>query len=101
MVPSLSILTNDEVKFTSIKTTELSLDEISRIVPRTEFRDNDVGVYITADGDLKLGILFRLPLEDSKKLACKLVGSCSNSLSTEGKSSLTEVGNIWLHPYSI
>ena len=35
MVPSLSILTNDEVKFTSIKTTELGLDEISTIVPRS------------------------------------------------------------------
>ena len=72
MVPSLSILTNDEVKFTSIKTTELGLDEISTIVPRTEFRDNDVGVYITADGDLKLGILFHLPLEEAKKLLVKI-----------------------------
>ena len=35
MAPSLSILTNDEVKFTSIKTTELGLDEISTIVPRS------------------------------------------------------------------
>ena len=47
MVPSLSVLTNDEVKFTSIKTSELRLDQISTIVPETEFEENDVGVYVT------------------------------------------------------
>lgn len=95
MVPSLSILTNDDVKFSSIKTSELGLDEISKIVPQTEFQENDVGVYITCDGDMKLGILFHLPLDDAKKLASKLLGSETYSdLSTEGRSSLAEIGNI-------
>lgn len=94
MVPSLSLLTNDEVKFTSIKTSELGLDQISTIVPQTEFKENDVGVYVACDGDLKLGILFHLPLTDAKKLAAKLIGITSNNLSSEGKSSLTEIGNI-------
>ncbi len=95
MVPSLSTLTNDEVKFTSIKTSELGLDEISKIVPQTEFQENDVGVYITCEGDLKLGILFHLPLGAAKKLAARLIGSNSNSdLSFEGRSSLAEIGNI-------
>ena len=66
MVPSLSTLTNDEVRFTSIKTSELGLDEISTIVPQTEFQENDVGVYITCEGDMKLGILFHLPLGNAK-----------------------------------
>lgn len=95
MVPSLSSLTNDEVKFTSIKTSELGLDEISTIVPKTEFHENDVGIYIVCDGDVKLGILFHLPLSDAKKLAALMTGSQSNSdLSPIGKSSLTEIGNI-------
>ncbi|QLH06858.1 chemotaxis protein CheC [Nitrosopumilus ureiphilus] len=95
MVPSLSALTNDEVKFLSIKTSELGLDEISTIVPQTEFQENDVGVYITCEGDMKLGILFHLPLGDAKKLASMLLGSEANSdLSLEGKSSLAEIGNI-------
>ncbi len=95
MVPSLSTLTNDEVKFSSIKTRELGLDEISKIVPQTEFQENDVGVYITCEGDLKLGILFHLPLVYAKKLASRLLGSeTNNNLSLEGKSSLAEIGNI-------
>lgn len=95
MVPSLSILTHGEVKFVSIKTSELGLDEISTIVPKTEFRENDVGVYIVCSGDLKLGILFHLPLTDAKKLASLLMGSNTISdLSSEGRSSLTEIGNI-------
>ena len=95
MVPSLSTLTNDEVKFTSIKTSELGLDEISKIVPQTEFQENDVGVYITCEGDMKLGILFHLPLGAAKELAARLIGSDPNSdLSSEGRSSLAEIGNI-------
>jgi len=95
MVSSLSTLTNDEVKFSSIKTSELGLDEISKIVPETEFQENDVGVYITCDGDLKLGILFHLPLSNAKKLASRLLGSeTNNDLSSEGRSSLAEIGNI-------
>lgn len=95
MVPSLSTLTNDEVKFVSIKTSELGLDEISKIVPQTEFQENSVGVYITCEGDLKLGILFHLPLANAKKLASRLLGSeTKNDLSSEGKSSLAEIGNI-------
>ena len=95
MISSLSILTNDDVKFTSIKTSELRLDEISKIVPHAEFQENDVGVYITCEGDMKLGILFHLPLENAKILASRLVGSERNSdLSTEGRSSLAEIGNI-------
>ncbi len=95
MVPSLSTLVNDEVRFLSIKTTELSLDQISTIVPHTEFNENDVGVYIRCDGDLNLGILFHLSLGQAKKLASVLVGDETNSdLSLERKSSLTEIGNI-------
>ncbi len=95
MVPSLSTLTNDEVKFVSIKTSELGLNEISNIIPQTEYKENDVGIYISCDGDVKLGILFHLPLADAKKLASILTGSKTNSdLSSMGKSSLTEIGNI-------
>ena len=95
MVPSLSTLTNDEVKFSSIKTSELGLDEISKIVPQTEFKENDVGVYIACEGDLKLGILFHLPLANAKKLASILIGSeIKTDLSLEGRSSLAEIGNI-------
>jgi len=95
MVPSLSKLVNDEVSFKSFKTVELSLDEISEIVPKTEFEENDVGVYIACEGDLKLGILFHMPLGKAKKLAEMLVGKKnSTDLSTEGKSSLAEIGNI-------
>ena len=95
MVPSLSTLTNDEVKFSSIKTSELGLDEISKIVPETEFQENNVGIYITCEGDVKLGILFHLPLAYAKKLACRLTGTeATYDLSREGKSSLAEIGNI-------
>jgi len=95
MVPSLSTLTNDEVKFSSIKTSELGLDEISKIVPETEFQENDVGIYITCKGDMKLGILFHLSLAYAKKLACRLTGTeATCDLSREGKSSLAEIGNI-------
>ena len=95
MVLSLSTLTNDEVIFSSTKTSELGLDEIFKIVPQTEFNENDVGVYITCEGDLKLGILFHLPLAQAKKLASVLLGSeINNDLSLEGKSSLAEIGNI-------
>ena len=95
MVPSLSTMTNDEVQFTSIKTSELGLDKISTIVPQTELHENDVGVYITCDGDVKLGILFHLSLSTAKKLAAVLTGSeTSGDLTSMGKSSLTEIGNI-------
>ena len=43
---------------------------------------------------MKLGILFHLSLKDAKKLASKLIGINSNDLSSEGKSSLTEIENI-------
>lgn len=95
MVPALATLTNDEVKFLSIKTHELGLDKIDDIVPQTEFRENDVGIYITCEGDMKLGILFYLPFKEATELASKLLNSEINSkLTSEGKSSLAEIGNI-------
>ena len=95
MVPSLAMLINDEVEFSSIKTSELGLDEISKIVPQTKFQENDVGVYVACKGDMNLGILFHLPLTDAKKLASKLLGSEQpDTLSLEGRSAVAEVGNI-------
>ena len=44
---------------------------------------------------MKLGILFHLSLDAAKELSTRLIGSNSNSdLSSEGRSSLSEIGNI-------
>ena len=95
MVSALSMLTNDEVKFSSTKTSEFGLSEISKIMPQTKFQGNNVGVYITCEGDMKLGILFHLPLKNAQKLASNLIGTDTNeNLSSEGRSSLAEIGNI-------
>lgn len=95
MVASLSMLVNDEVKFSLINTSEFRLDESSQIIPKSEFSENEVGIYITCDGDIKIGILFHITLEDAKKIAAVLLESKSNlKLTVEGKSSLAEIGNI-------
>ena len=70
-------------------------EDMSNILPQTEFQENDVGVYITCDGDMKYGILFHLQLSDAKKLASKLLRSeQSDNLSLEGRSAVAEIGNI-------
>jgi len=95
MVPSLSKLINDDVIYQSSNTNELGLEEISTIVPQTEFNEDDVGIYINCEGDMTLGILFHLPLGRAKKLASVLVGNPDNSvLTSDGRSSLSEIGNI-------
>ena len=95
MTDSLSMLVNDEVKFSLINTNEFRLDESSQMIPKSEFSENEVGIYITCDGDLKIGILFHMTLEDAKKIAAVLLESKSNvKLTIEGKSSLAEIGNI-------
>ena len=95
MASNLSMLINDDVKFVSATPQELGLDDIEKIIPQTEVQENDVGMYITCQGEMEIGILFHLPLGDAKKIAAKLLGSESNSdLSVEGKSSLTEISNI-------
>ena len=95
MVPSLAMMIDDEVEFTSIKTSELGLDEISTIVPKTKCNESDVGIYLACKGDVNLGLLFHLPLPDARKLASKLLGSEEpENLSTEGRSAVGEIGNI-------
>jgi len=95
MVPSLSALINEEIKFSSIKTSELSFENMSEIIPHTEYDERDVGVYVTCDGEIKFGILFHLKLTDAKKLASKLLGSEEpENLSMDGKSAVAEIGNI-------
>jgi len=95
MVPSLSVLINDKVKLSSIKTSELSFEDIHDIIHPSEFQENDVGVFITCDGDVKYGILFYLPLSNAKKLATKLVGlEQTENLSSDGRSAVAEIGNI-------
>ena len=95
MVPSLSALINEEIKFSSIKTRELSFENMSDIIPHTEYAERDVGVYVTCNGQIKFGILFYLKLSDAKKLASKLLGSEEpENLSMDGKSAVAEIGNI-------
>lgn len=95
MVPSLSSLINDEVKFSSIKTNELSFEDMADIIPQSEFQENDVGVFVTCEGDVKYGILFHLPLSKAKILATKLIGSeQTENLSADGRSAVAEIGNI-------
>jgi len=95
MVPSLSALINEEIKFSSTKTSELSFENMSEIIPHTEYDERDVGVYVTCDGEIKFGILFHLKLSDAKKLASKLLGSEEpENLSMDGKSAVAEIGNI-------
>ncbi len=95
MAPSLAMMISDEVEFVSIRTSELGLDEISTIVPKTKFEESDVGVYLACKGDVNLGLLFHLPLPDARKLASKLLGSEEpENLSTEGRSAVGEIGNI-------
>lgn len=95
MASSLSMLIDDEVKYSLIKTSELGLDKKPQSIPKLEFSENGVGIYITCNGDMKIGLLFHMTLEDAKKIAAKLLVSKPNSnLTEEGKSSLAEIGNI-------
>ncbi len=95
MVPSLSSLLDEEIKFESIKTSELSFENMTSLIPSSEVGSQDVGVYVTCDGQIKFGILFHLKLDDAKKLASKLL--CSEQtgyLTADGKSAVSEIGNI-------
>lgn len=95
MVPSLSALLNEKINFSSTKTCELSFENMSDIIPHTNIDSQDVGVYVTCKGEIKFGILFHLTLTDAKKLASKLMGSDeSKNLSVDGKSAVSEIGNI-------
>ena len=95
MVPSLSTLLNEEIKFSSTKTSELSFENMSDIIPHTGTNSQDVGVYVTCNGEIKFGILFHLKLSDAKKLASKLMGTDeSENLSIDGRSAVAEIGNI-------
>jgi chemotaxis protein CheC len=94
MVPSLSTLLNEDIKFESIKTSELSFENMTELIP-SEINSQDVGVYVTCDGEIKFGILFHLKLSDAKKLASKLLCSeQTGDLTTDGKSAVSEIGNI-------
>ncbi len=95
MVPSLSSLLNEEIKFESIKTSELSFENMTSLIPSSEVGSQDVGVYVTCDGQIKFGILFHLKLDDAKKLASKLLCSeQTGDLTADGKSAVSEIGNI-------
>jgi len=95
MVPSLSSLLNEEIKFSSTKTSELSFENMSELIPKTDVDSQDVGVYVTCDGEIKFGILFHFSLDDGKKLASKLLCSdVSEDFTDDGKSAVSEIGNI-------
>jgi len=95
MVPSLSTLLSDEVTFSTIKTSELTFEDMYNILPQDEFQETDVGVYVTCEGDIKYGILFHLPLSDARKLASKLLGTeQTETLSSDARSAVAEIGNI-------
>lgn len=95
MVPSLSALLNEKINFSSTKTRELSFENMSDIIPHSNIDSQDVGVYVTCNGEIKFGILFHFTLTDAKKLASKLMCSDeSKNLSDDGKSAVAEIGNI-------
>lgn len=95
MVPSLSTLLNEEIKFESIKTSELSFENMTSLIPSSEVGSQDVGVYVTCDGQIKFGILFHLKLADANTLASKLLCSVQpEELTPDGKSAVSEIGNI-------
>jgi len=95
MVPSLSSLLNEEVKFSSVKTNEYSFENMCDIITHAEIDSQDVGVYVTCDGEIKFGILFHLDVNDAKKLASKLLCSeLTGDLTNDGKSAVSEIGNI-------
>ena len=75
MVPSLSALLNEKINFSSTKTRELSFENMSDIIPHSNIDSQDVGVYVTCNGEIKFGILFHFTLTDAKKLASKLMCS--------------------------
>ena len=95
MVPSLSSLLNEEIKFSKTITTELSFENMTELIPKIDVDSQDVGVYVTCDGEIKFGILFHLSLDDGKKLASKLLCSdVSEDFTDDGKSAVSEIGNI-------
>lgn len=95
MVPSLTSLINEEVQFSSTKTSELSFENMSELLPSSDIDSQDVGVYVTCDGEIKFGILFHFKLIDAQKLASKLLCSeQTGDLTTDGKSAVSEIGNI-------
>ena len=69
--------------------------DLENMMPTFEDTMTMSAVYVKGEGDLRIGILLCMPERDSKKLSAKLLGkSKMSSLTSVGRSSISEIGNI-------
>ena len=90
---SLSLLLDEQFRH-EIKSTHM---HISSIDLREKLSVDHIfySVFLTGEGDIRLGILYSIPEPDARKIAAKLLGLEQIDLLDDiGKSAISEVGNI-------
>lgn len=94
-IPSLSTILGETIEHNLRKIREIEIIDLEDVIPTFEDAIAMSAVYVKSDGDLRLGILLCLPEKDSKKLAAKMLGKTKmNRLTSIGRSSISEIGNI-------
>ena len=94
-IPSLSRILEEPVEYNLRRIREIEIMDLENMMPTFEDTMTMSAVYVKGEGDLRIGILLCMPERDSKKLSAKLLGkSKMSSLTSVGRSSISEIGNI-------
>lgn len=91
---SLSMILNEPVSHRVRKVVEVESLDLGSIIPVFDIIPM-CSVYLKGEGDVHVTIVFFLPSSMAKKFAAKLLGvEKMNKLSSLGRSSISEVGNM-------
>ncbi len=91
---SLSMILNEPVSHRIRKVVEVDAIDVDSVIPVFDMIPM-CSVYLKGEGDVHVTLLFFLPSSMARKFAAKLLGvEKMNKLSSLGRSSITEVGNM-------
>ncbi|MGQ0605374.1 MAG: chemotaxis protein CheC [Candidatus Nitrosotenuis sp.] len=91
---SLSMILNEPVSHRIRKVVEVASLDLDSVIPVFDIIPM-CSVYLKGEGDVHVTILFFLPSSMARKFAAKLLGVAKmNKLSSLGRSSISEVGNM-------
>lgn len=94
-IPSLSKILDEPIEYNLRRVREVEIIDIEDIMPVFDYNVPTSAVYVKGEGDIRIGILLCMPQRDSKKLSAKLLGKSKvNTITSMGKSSISEIGNM-------
>lgn len=91
---TLSSLLDQPFKHNLRSITELEISQLENALPMVDYDTEVSAVYLKSEGDVRLGILFLIPLRNIKKLSACLLGKDEERPTSLEESSIAEAASM-------